>query len=61
MVISFEISEIKKVSLKIYDNQGRFVRKLLENTLHTGRHEISWDSRNNQGEQVSAGIYYYVL
>jgi flagellar hook assembly protein FlgD len=60
-VISFEISNIQKVSLKVYDNQGRFVRSLLNNTMHVGRHEISWDGRNNQGESVSAGVYYYML
>jgi len=61
MVILFEISNIQKVSLKVYDNQGRFVRSLLNNTMRVGRHEISWDGRNNQGESVSAGVYYYAL
>lgn len=60
-IISFEISRNEKVSLKVYDNQGRFVRSLLNNTMHVGKHEISWDGRNNQGETVSAGIYYYRL
>jgi hypothetical protein len=60
-IISFEISHIEKVSLIVYDNQGRFIRSLLNNTMHTGKHEISWDGRNNQGESVSAGVYYYRL
>jgi len=60
-VISFELSRIEKVSLKVYDNQGRFIRSLLNNTMHTGKHEISWDGRNNQGETVSTGVYYYIL
>lgn len=59
--ISFQISTIQKVSLKIYDNQGRLVRILLENTMHAGKHEISWDGRNNSGVSVSAGTYFYVL
>ncbi len=60
-VISFEINSIQKVSLKVYDIQGRFIRSLLNNTMHVGKHEISWDGHNNQGESVSAGVYYYRL
>ena len=60
-VISFEIGSIQKVSLKVYNNQGRFVRSLLNNTIHVGKHEISWDGRNDQGDSVSTGIYYYRL
>lgn len=59
--ISFQIGSIQNVSLKIYDNQGRLVRILLENSLHAGKHEISWDGRNNSGQSVSAGAYYYIL
>ena len=59
--ISFEILKNDKVSLKVYDNQGRFVRSLLDNTFHAGRHTFSWDGRNDQGESVSAGVYFYTL
>jgi flagellar hook assembly protein FlgD len=60
-IISFEINSIQKVSLKVYDNQSRFVRSLLNKTIHVGKHEISLDGRNDQGDSVSAGIYYYRL
>ena len=60
-IISFEIEKMDKVSLKVYDNQGRFIRSLLNNTMHAGAHRISWDGRNDHGESVSAGIYYYTL
>jgi hypothetical protein len=60
-IISFNIDTQTKVSLKVYDNQGRFIRKLLENTMHTGKHEVSWDGRNAHGRPVSAGVYFYVI
>ena len=60
-IISFEIIRNEKVSLKVYDNQGRFVRSLLDNMMHAGRHELSWDGHNNQGEPVSAGVYFYTI
>ncbi len=59
--ISFQLSAIQNVSLKIYNNQGRLVRILLENTFHAGKHEVSWDGLNNSGFSVSAGSYYYIL
>jgi len=59
--ISFQISTMQNVSLKIYDNRGRLVRILLENTFFAGKHEISWDGRNDSGMSVSAGTYYYIL
>ncbi len=60
-VIPFKIDRRTKVSLKIYDNQGRFIRSLLDNTFHAGEHTVSWNGLNNQGETVSAGVYFYSL
>jgi hypothetical protein len=60
-IISFNIDTQTKVSLKVYDNQGRFIRTLIENTMHTGKHEVSWDGRNAHGRPVSAGVYFYVI
>ncbi len=60
-IISFNIDTQSKVSLKVYDNQGRFIRTLLENTMHTGKHEVNWDGRNVHGRQVSAGVYFYII
>jgi len=47
--------------LKIYDNQGRLVRILMNNIMHPGEHNLDWNGRNDKGEAVSAGVYYYIL
>ena len=60
-IISFNIDTQTKVSLKVYDNQGRFIRTLLENTMYTGKHEVSWDGQNTHGHPVSAGVYFYII
>jgi hypothetical protein len=60
-VISFYIESKQKVSLIVYNNQGRFIRTLLENTMHAGRHSIDWDGKNISGNHVSSGVYFYVL
>ena len=60
-IISFDLDRGEKVSLKIYDNQGRLVRVLLDNALHAGRHSLYWDGRNKNGLAVSGGNYFYIL
>ncbi len=50
------------VNLKIY-NEARVLQKFLSSPqeLQPGRHRLEWDGRNDQGEQVTSGVYYYVL
>jgi len=49
------------VTLKIYNLRGGLVRKLVDEKQVSGRHKVTWDGRNNLGEEVSSGIYFYVL
>ena len=60
-VIRFHIEKPQKVSLKVFDNQGRLVRTLLATTMHAGAHALSWDGRNSAGQNVSSGTYLYIL
>jgi len=47
-----------KVRVAIYDVSGRLMRVLVDRTLPAGRHSLSWDGRNEQGEAVPSGIYF---
>ena len=51
----------KTVALKIYDVLGREVASLVNNRLKAGYHQVEWNGRNNQGQAVSSGIYFYRL
>lgn len=59
--IRFEVPEQVHASVKIYSVDGRMVRNLLDNTVEPGRYNLAWDSRDDTGRPVSAGVYYYVL
>ena len=59
--IKFSIPENSKVELNIYDIRGRFVRAVFNGDLKKGFHEKIWDSRNNSGNLVSTGVYFYQL
>ena len=47
----------EKVSLVIYDAQGRRVRTLVNQRLNPGVHNFSWDGKNTLNKTVSSGVY----
>lgn len=55
--IVFETAEPLTIELAIYDVAGRRVRVLESGNLVSGRFEIEWDGRNQQGEDVATGAY----
>ncbi len=56
--ISFELSEPGWTLVTVYDLSGRIVRTLENSELGTGQHSIVWDGRKENGEPVSAGLYF---
>lgn len=59
--ISFLLAESKKAELTIYNIKGQTVRKLIDEPLEAGKHEIFWDGCNEQGDALSSGIFLYQL
>lgn len=59
--ISFGLPARSKVSLSIYNILGRKVKTLIAEELPAGYHSVDWDSRNERGQQVSSGMYFYQL
>ena len=62
-VIRFEIPVQMRVSLNIYNLQGRLVRRLVTQNkiLKAAVHEAVWDGRDDSGQFVSNGPYIYRL
>lgn len=56
-VIQFELAQADRVSLDIYDVQGRSVRQLWDEPLPGGVHSLTWDGRDDSGVSVATGIY----
>ena len=46
-----------RVSLSVYDVNGREVVVLVDGTHRAGRYQVTWDGRGRQGN-VRAGIYF---
>ncbi|MFH1277399.1 MAG: T9SS type A sorting domain-containing protein [Candidatus Eisenbacteria bacterium] len=59
--IKFNLPSKSKATLKIYDIAGREVRTLVDGTLESGEHNITWFGKDNNGRDVTSGVYFYRL
>jgi hypothetical protein len=59
--ISYQLSAVSFVSLRIFDLLGREITTLANGQQVAGRHTVQWDGKNDRGESVSSGIYLYQL
>lgn len=59
-VIQYNLPEAATVILTVFDIQGREVRKLVANEFKpVGSFSMSWNGRNNAGNLLSSGVYFY--
>ncbi|OQY30057.1 MAG: hypothetical protein B6244_02010 [Candidatus Cloacimonetes bacterium 4572_55] len=59
--IIFEIPKTSEVYMEIYDVSGKFVRNLVDKPMEIGYHSVVWDGVDEQGKDVSSGIYFYKI
>jgi hypothetical protein len=59
--IQFNLAHRVKVKLEIYNVLGQRVRTLVDSDMAPGKHEMLWDGRNDAGNRVSSGMYFYRL
>lgn len=57
--ISFSLPETQKVRLTVYSLDGRKVATLLDETRGAGLHEVVWTGRDDAGQSVASGTYFY--
>ena len=60
-VITYDIRTASRVKLEIYNMLGQKVRTLVDAEQPVGRYTVSWDGRDDNGMQLSSGVYLYVL
>ncbi len=59
--IQYELKQASKVTLKIYNLLGQEVRTLVNAQKLSGSHSVIWDGKNNHGQRVTSGVYFYRL
>ena len=57
--IRYDLPNAGNVSLVIYDMMGHQIKQLISGTEDAGRKSVVWDSTNDYGKPVSAGVYMY--
>ena len=56
--IGYDLPEVSRVTVRVYDLLGRTVATLVEGTSEAGRHVAEWKGRNDAGTQVPSGVYF---
>ena len=64
--IPYRLSEANSVELRIYSVSGQLIKVLDLGQQKPGTYvgvnkAIHWDGRNEYGEEVSSGVYFYQL
>ncbi|UCF78536.1 MAG: T9SS type A sorting domain-containing protein [Candidatus Eiseniibacteriota bacterium] len=59
--IRFSVATPGRVELSVFDVSGRVVRTLKDEILAAGEYSVSWDGKNDAGERVSSGVFFYQL
>jgi hypothetical protein len=60
--IKYTLKERTQVSLRIYNVAGQLTRTLVNEVKSPGEvHAATWDGRNDAGQSVSSGVYFYKL
>jgi hypothetical protein len=60
-VIEYSVPAESKVSLKVYDVRGRLVKSVFDGLRAPGQYKAEWGGRNDDGQEVGAGIYFVRL
>ena len=59
--IRYELSSTKDVSITIYDLKSNKIKSFIRKNQGSGSHTVHWDAKNNSGDLVSAGIYFFTV
>jgi len=59
--ILYDLPEKQQVQLTIFNVLGQKVNELVNSIQHAGYHEVKWDGKNQLGQRVGSGIYFYQI
>jgi len=59
--IDYQLPIRGHVKLSIYNVAGQLVKTLVDADQTSGNYSIAWDGRNDQGQTVNSGVYFYMI
>ena len=57
--INFSLAKMSFVNITVFDISGNKIKGLINSNYRPGKGSIQWNATNEQGEPVSAGVYFY--
>ena len=57
--IEYALPTASRVSMRIYNVSGQLVKTLVDELQEPGQYSISWSGRDEKGQRVAPGIYFY--
>jgi len=58
-IIEFALETRQPVNLAVYNINGQRIRQLADREFEAGTHSLNWDGRDESGEPVATGVYFY--
>ena len=59
--ISYAVPKTSRVNIRVYNCLGQVVRTLVDEEQKPGVYTINWNGKDDEGRQLSAGIYFYQM
>ena len=59
--IEFNLPEISKTKISIYNIKGQKIKELINEALSAGNHQVYWNGKDEKNKIVSSGIYFVRL
>ena len=59
--IDFSLPEGGMIDVSIYNIKGQKVKTLINENMLQGNHQIEWHGKDESGNSVSSGVYFYHL
>jgi len=60
VTVAYDVGRDALVKLTVHDARGRAVRHLVSERQPAGRHQVTWDGRDDHGRGLAGGVYLLV-
>jgi len=60
-MITYSLANRVRAELMVFGVDGALVRTLVNDVRERGEHSVTWDGKNDRGEPVASGAYFYRL
>jgi hypothetical protein len=57
--IALDLPQKAELEVNIYNAKGQLVKRLFGGVLEKGEHSFSWNGKDDNGNDVASGIYFY--